>query len=324
MVTNDNNILRLSVKEAKNLELLLRDTFNFSVYKNLCHELSYTETSQKEISILTEEELVQRSQCLTGKGIDIAKFGLLFDDDTITVECPNLPLESLKNLTDKYLQKDEIELKDSIILITAILFRDRNLYMTYPEGDEASYKLDEYFTQIRPDMLKLYIAINKQRKGNNVRISFGNNIMNKKYELENTSGWFDEMLNRYLWKYLGVTCIEEAQRELDIIYYKDTGRTPDKQYNRYVWGLYKLLSNSSMSSKPTMNIIKFTYDYSLLVGFYTPMYKSKEFYSDDLNKLKSRINTLIKKFDNVEDLYKSTEYKLSPNNPDFINWGTSY
>lgn len=94
MVTNDNNILRLSVKEAKNLELLLRDTFNFSVYKNLCHELSYTETSQKEISKLTEEELVQRSQCLTGKGIDIAKFGLLFDDDTITVECPNLPFES--------------------------------------------------------------------------------------------------------------------------------------------------------------------------------------------------------------------------------------
>lgn len=89
------------------------------------------------------------------------------------------------------------------------------------EGENDNMLYQQYIHEVRPDMLKLYIALNqpKQKNGKDfitdIKIAAGGN---SPILINNKNSWLENRLNDYLHQYLGVNSLEEAQDELHFIY----------------------------------------------------------------------------------------------------------
>ena len=133
--------------------------------------------------------------------------------------------------TDTYLltiedfcEKNQLEIteKDEVYQVLlyayALLMRSR-LETTEPTLEDMNYEYQEYIHAIRPDMLKLYIGLHHNDSQNDnvkkchklCRISFGDLSPIK---IDEQTPWFQEALDRYLEKYLGVKSVKEAEQEL--------------------------------------------------------------------------------------------------------------
>lgn len=123
--------------------------------------------------------------------------------------------------TDTYLltiedfcEKNQLEIteKDEVyqilLYVCALLMRNK-LETTEATQEDMNYEYQEYIHAIRPDMLKLYIGLHHNDSLNDkvkkyhkqCRISFGDLSPIK---IDEQTPWFQDALDRYLEKYLGV------------------------------------------------------------------------------------------------------------------------
>lgn len=148
-----------------------------------------------------------------------------------------------------------------------------------------------YSTTIRPNLLKLYIAL-KQNKGETATIRFGEG---KPITVDDKGfSWFHQMMEKYLDKFLAVESVKEAQEELEILYPTLMGKRvkSDQLYLNFIMAsTYTYISRNIIPSKEnkiTIEQCKLLSEFLIEFKFMPP--KSK---NCNLNNLQSTIKSLV-------------------------------
>lgn len=299
----------LNIKWIKSLEPELIRCFGYSIGDYLADECSGF--LARKWDKRSTEEIERANQYLNRGSIDSINYAMSFEDEDLLFEVPfEYPENEMEDFIYTYLNKEGDESAAGVLkIVSVLLFKERGM------SEDIDFDYQRYTQSIRPDMLNLYLALKeKKQKGpkgtiKEVKISFGGN---KPIHLENYDLWFEDMLERYLKTYLGVPDEKSAQRELNTIYPKKTGRKMNQHFNLYAWGIYHLLENTSLRPKKPgsipLEICRFIHDYMRIVG----IIPEKDF--TDVQNVRSQLVYLVKQFNTIEELQDAREYKLSPNN----------
>ena len=192
--------------------------------------------------------------------------------------------------------------------------------------DVYNYEYREYIHAVRPDMLKLYIGLHAKNSPKassrqyhkQCRISFGDLSPIK---IDGQTPWFQEALDRYLEKYLGVVSVKEAEHELNSVYGEKVGAKMNTTAVRYMWGTYHLLQsipkfnskNEKSVSRKQARIIT-----DLLNRLGLIRYKPKESFLDyqDGERIRPLLKYYLTYYNSLDEVIESRQYKTSPNNKD--------
>lgn len=240
--------------------------------------------------------------------------------------------------TDTYLltiedfcEKNQLEITEKdevyqVLLYACALLMKNKLKTTEATQEDKNYEYQEYIHAIRPDMLKLYIGLHHNDSLNDkvkkyhkqCRISFGDLSPIK---IDEQTPWFQEALDRYLEKYLGVKSVKEAIHELDIVYRKAVGAKPNVTAIRFMWGTYHFLQTiPDCKSKTEKSVTKRQGRIiaDLLNRLNLIEYKEKESFLDykDGERVRTSLKRYLIRYDSIDEIIKSQQYKVSPNNTD--------
>ena len=168
----------------------------------------------------------------------------------------------------------------------------------------------EYVTTVRPEMLRLYIAMHSggHRYNQKCRVAFDKGGAN----VDTTRPWLQMELERYLDKYLGVKDVKEAEKELSVVYYGKLGPKLNKDEARIIWGTYHLLQQSDQFKSGGENVVSRLQ--SRLIADFLICCELREKHTVNEEHIRSRLNSYLKLFDSPEDFLAVSNYKLSPNN----------
>ena len=240
--------------------------------------------------------------------------------------------------TDTYLltiedfcEKNQLEITEKdevyqVLLYACALLMRNKLKTTEATQEDKNYEYQEYIHAIRPDMLKLYIGLHHNDSLNDkvkkyhkqCRISFGDLSPIK---IDEQTPWFQEALDRYLEKYLGVKSVKEAEQELYAIYGKTVGAKMNVTATRFMWGTYHLLQDiPNCKSKTEKSVTKRQGRIiaDLLNRLNLIEYKEKESFLDymDGERIRVSLKNYLMQYDSIDDIIKAKQYKTSPNNTD--------
>lgn len=240
--------------------------------------------------------------------------------------------------TDTYLltiedfcEKNQLEITEKdevyqVLLYACALLMRNKLETTESTLEDMNYEYQEYIHAIRPDMLKLYIGLHHNDSLNDkvkkyhkqCRISFGDLSPIK---IDEQTPWFQEALDRYLEKYLGVKSVKEAEQELYAIYGKTVGAKMNVNAIRFMWGTYHLLQDiPNCKSKTEKSVTKKQGRIiaDLLNRLNLIEYKEKESFLDymDGERIRVSLKNYLMQYDSIDDIIKAKQYKTSPNNTD--------
>ena len=230
--------------------------------------------------------------------------GILFKDDGLKKKIEELVEGS--NIPEEY----QVAMVH-VLWILAIIYKKHEAFKPIldPELLEETYNMDTYFQQVRPEMLQLYLFLERDKRKRDKSITLSNN--QEKITINNAmESWFANLLDSYLHIYLGVNSIEEAEEELKEVYSSKKGRKADNPAQNLVMvGMYRLLVNHSCMKKKS-DIYKFILDYMELIG----LVKDEDKQIDE-NYINSKIAYLDKHGYKPEWIPVSQgNYRTSPNN----------
>lgn len=294
----------------------LNRCFGFT-YDDISNEL--TQVYTKKVFHLTPEEKELANQCKSNDdwGVDAVKFALATTENiVVTVPDSFNPKTIMESYVTKLYNEDFASC--ALIFMAALLYRDRITEVPISEGEYDDMLYQQYIHEVRPDMLKLYIALNqpKQKKGKDfitdIKITAGGN---SPIAINNKDSWFENKLNEYLHQYLGVNSLEEAQDELHFIY--GDKKVGSKKINPiqslYIWGTYQLLQDTHLKSvkekvptRPQANLIE---SYLRAIELI-----EADNVDTDANNIRSRLSYFLNRYDTAEALLDYKTFKLSPYN----------
>ena len=226
--------------------------------------------------------------------------GILFEDDGLK--------KKIEELTSELPDKN----RDSIfytLWMLAIIYKKHEAFKPIldPELLEETYNMDTYFQQVRPEMLQLYLFLERDKRKKDKSITLSNN--QEKITINNAmESWFTNLLDSYIHIYLGVNSIEEAEEELKEVYSSKKGRKADNPAQNLVMvGIYRLLLNHSCMKKKS-DIFNFIHDYMVAIGLIISG-------DIDVNYINAKIAYLEKHGYKPEWIPVSQgNYRTSPNN----------
>ena len=294
----------------------LNRCFGFT-YDDISNEL--TQVYTKKVFHLTPEEKELANQCKSNDdwGVDAVKFALATTENiVVTVPDSFNPKTIMESYVTKLYNEDFASC--ALIFMAALLYRDRITEVPISEGEYDDMLYQQYIHEVRPDMLKLYIALNqpKQKNGKDfitdIKITAGGN---SPILINNKDSWFENKLNEYLHQYLGVNSLEEAQDELHFIYgdKKVGSKKIDPIQSLYIWGTYQLLQDTHLKSvkekvptRPQANLIE---SYLRAIELI-----EADDVDTDANNIRSRLSYFLNRYDTAEALLDYKTFKLSPYN----------
>lgn len=318
LIVEFNTMLEVTfdIPTLKKLYPELNRCFGFT-YDNISNELAQVYT--KKVFNLTPEEKELANQCKSkdGWGIDGVKFALATNED-ITVTVPDN--FNPKTIMESYVAElhNEESASCTLIFMAALLYRDRITEVPISEGEYEDMQYQQYIHEVKPDMLKLYIALNqpKQKNGKdlitNIKVAVGGN---SPILINNKDSWLKNRLNEYLHQYLGVSNLEEAQKELDFIY--GNKKVGNKMINPiqslYIWGTYQLLQDTHLKSTKPQSA---TRPQTRLIESYLRAIEliDADDVDTDAENIRGRLNSFLKKYNTVETFLNDKTFRLSPNN----------
>ncbi len=250
--------------------------------------------------------------CWLHNAIHFAKDKLLYDpEEESKIDSENyiylpMPHEWYSSKFDGFCKKYNIN--DDPLVAKVLSF----IYMFFPIEDPFMRDNNywEYVTLVRPEMLKLYIALNngKTKYTNYCKITIGDN---KPIAIDKELPWFQMAVGRYLHEYLGVKDVKEAELELLNVYGGKYGRKQHTEEVRLIWGTYHLLQMSDQFKSATNQLV--TNNQCRLISDLLILFKWLPSTEDDGMLVKQRIHHYLKNFNSLDELITATEYKLSPN-----------
>ena len=239
------------IPTIKKLYPELNRCFGFT-YDDISNEL--TQVYAQKVFNLTPEEKELANQCKSEDawGVDAVKFALATTENIVITVPDSFNSKTIKESYVAELYNEDFA-SCALIFMAALLYRNRITEVPISEGEYDDMLYQQYIHEVRPDMLKLYIALNqpKQKNGKDfitdIKITAGGN---SPILINNKDSWLENRLNEYLHQYLGVSNLEEAQKELDFIYgnKKVGNKMIDPIQSLYIWGTYQLLQNTHLKS----------------------------------------------------------------------------
>ena len=292
------------MERFKGIEPLLKQWFNIDRYTSaLSNCISFSITPNQLIKTEFPEEYRNKDG-----NIDIHRYS--FDHSDVI----QVPISSDYNTDDLKQFFRDYSIEENTIIYDILFFMfiySETLRKDYSTPiDEVENDYLQYAVGVRPEMLKLYIALTKTAEKDTVKIRFGNN---KAVEVDTMVPWLREELKEYLDKYLGVKSIKEAKQELLMNYTNRMGAPNNWQTNQYIWGVYNLLNETGFiksqgAGKVSRKQAKFIEDY--LMAIHIINIDS----NIDANNIRGRLNHLLKNYDSIEQIVEEMRYKSSPNN----------
>lgn len=294
----------------------LNRCFGFT-YDDISNEL--TQVYTKKVFHLTPEEKELANQCKSNDdwGVDAVKFALATNENIVVTVPDSFNPKTIMESYAAKLQNEE-SVSCALLFMATLLYRNRITEVPISEGEYDDMQYQQYIHEVRPDMLKLYIALNqpKQKNGKelntDIKIAAGGN---SPILINNKDSWLENKLNEYLHQYLGVNSLEEAQDELHFIYgdKKVGSKKIDSIQSLYIWGTYQLLQDTHLKSvkekvptRPQANLIE---SYLRAIELI-----EADDVDTDANNIRSRLSYFLNRYDTVEALFEHKTFRLSPNN----------
>lgn len=167
------------IPTLKKLYPELNRCFGFT-YDDISNEL--TQVYAQKVFNLTQEEKELANQCKSddGWGVDAVKFALATNEN-IAVAVPDSfnPATIMESYAAKL--HNEESASCALLFMAALLYRGKITEAPISEGENDNMLYQQYIHEVRPDMLKLYIALNqpKQKNGKDfitdIKIAAGGN-----------------------------------------------------------------------------------------------------------------------------------------------------
>lgn len=222
-------------------------------------------------------------------------------------------ITKFKNFCQSNNVNDDTLLFDTLAFM--FLFNDTSNKKYYTGLDEAEQDFLQYALGVRPELLKLYIALEENKNIEPITIRLGSS---KSIVVDKYVPWLREELERYLNKYLGVADLTEAKREYLMNYASKDGAPNNWKLNRYIWGIYNLLEETGTIKAKTEKTAsrkqaKFIEDFLIAIHLIDVTDAKCKV---DADNIRSRLNSLMKNYNSIEELTEELQYKSSPNNED--------
>ena len=293
-----------SMERFKRIESGLKQWFNIdrdSSAINKCISASLCPDELMKIKI-PEEYRNERGN------YDINKYTFDHSDVMQIPISDDFDLDNIEQFFKDYSIESDTPLYDVLFFMFLYSETQRKGYDTVM--DEIGYDYLQYAVGVRPEMLKLYIALHETTDADTIKIRFG---VNKPVEVDTMVPWLRDEIKEYLHKYLGVGSIGEAKRELLMNYTARMGAPNNWQINQYIWGIYNLLESTEFIKSRTKGKVsrkqaKFIEDYLMairLIDLDTNI---------DANNIRGRLTNLMRNYDSIEQITEEMHYKSSPNN----------
>lgn len=246
--------------------------------------------------------------CNEDNTVDLFSYAMNTIEKIIIPVADEYDMEEFSQFYEGYPVDDNIS-RTVLQFMYILTMNRRKDHLTNSEEAENGYW--EYVRYIRPEMLRLYIALQKNHLRSQCKITIGSD---KPVIIDKQAPWAQIALENYLNKFLGVDSLKDAERELMTIYGKKTGAPLDKEETRYMWGTYQLLQTiPAMKSKKEKSV---TNEQSRFITDYLILNKMLDLDEADSNNIRVRLKYFLKDYDTLEELLDEQDYRTSPNNPD--------
>ena len=292
------------MEKFKELEPSLKKWFNIDKETNVirkCLSTSFTPTQLMKMRI-PEEYRVENEH------IDIVRYSYEHSDELIMPISDKASADDFEQFCNDYNVEEDTVLFDALLFL--FVYSETLKSGFDPAIEEAQYDYMQYAIEVRPEMLKLYIALHEATDADTIKIRFGNG---KPVEVDSAIPWLRDEMKEYLHKYLGVESIREAKQELLMNYTNKAGAPQNWQINQYSWGMYNMLEETGFIRSQTVGTIsrkqaKFIEDFMMAIHLIDVDSKI------DANNIRSRLTNLIKNYSSIEEITEEMRYKSSPNN----------
>lgn len=292
------------MEKFKELEPSLKKWFNIDKETNVirkCLSTSFTPTQLMKMRI-PEEYRVENGH------IDIVRYSYEHSDELIMPISDKASADDFEQFCNDYNVEEDTVLFDALLFL--FVYSETLKSGFDPAIEEAQYDYMQYAIEVRPEMLKLYIALHEATDADTIKIRFGNG---KPVEVDSAIPWLRDEMKEYLHKYLGVESIREAKQELLMNYTNKAGAPQNWQINQYSWGMYNMLEETGFIRSQTVGTIsrkqaKFIEDFMMAIHLIDVDSKI------DANNIRSRLTNLIKNYSSIEEITEEMRYKSSPNN----------
>ena len=252
------------IPQIKSVLPILKASYGFDTIE-ISRELA--ESLQPYVDERKLDEIVQE-QLNTGESkLSLLDYAINIDGEVEITTSDSFVqlLEPIKNLCDRHLE-DKVERETTTFILTfmAAIF-DRDTNFVHPEDLMRNYR--KHWSMIHPDMLRLFIALNKPRHRNDtpIRISYKTD---SPHLIENREGWLSSMLNAFIRQVLGEMSVEQAEEDLKK-YSDERGRKSSNPYLNYIiHGTYNHITHflKSDNGKVTVEQCRFLLEYLKIIG----------------------------------------------------------
>ena len=276
--------IRFNAAQVKEALPLLKECYGFDL-DEIATELSYI-ISLQTINNCLDNDLLAKYEDSKGR-VDSVQYAINTKEDFFVPAMDNMEKAEieLRTLfeTNELLNRPQ---STALLLMAAIFSREDNGIII---NEEAKIMEEEHLRNsmfIRPDLLKLFIALNEPKHSKPMKICYKNQ---SPVEIANTDNWFSNMLGDYLKQKLGNITVEEARDELKTSYAEEKGRKSENPYLNYIiHGTYNLIKTFIPSEKVSVEQCKFLKQYLEIIGQIKPKDKISE-----INTLQSAVKSLI-------------------------------
>ena len=292
------------MEKFKELEPSLKKWCNIDKETNVirkCLSTSFTPTQLMKMRI-PEEYRVENGH------IDIVRYSYEHSDELIMPISDKASADDFEQFCNDYNVEEDTVLFDALLFL--FVYSETLKSGFDPAIEEAQYDYMQYAIEVRPEMLKLYIALHEATDADTIKIRFGNG---KPVEVDSMIPWLRDEIKEYLHRFLGVESVREAKQELLMNYTNKIGAPQNWKINQYAWGIYNMLEETGfIRSQSAGNVsrkqAKCFEDYLLAIRLIDVEGNI------DANNIRSRLTNLIKNYDSIEEITENMRYKSSPNN----------
>ena len=252
------------IPQLKSVLPILKASYGFDTIE-ISRELA--ESLQPYVDERKLDEIVQEQLNTGERKLSLLDYAINIDGEIEISTSDNFAQlsESIKNLCNQHLE-DEAERDTTTFILTfmAAIF-DRDTNFVHPEDLMRNYR--KHWSMIHPDMLRLFIALNKPRHRNDtpIRISYKTD---SPHLIENREGWLSSMLNTFIRQVLGEMSVEQAEEDLKK-YSDERGRKSSNPYLNYIiHGTYNHITHflKSDNGKVTVEQCRFLLEYLKIIG----------------------------------------------------------
>ena len=290
----------------KEIEPTLKKCFNIDRHTSVlekCISESFTANELKKVKI-------PETYLLEDDRYDIFAYTMDYAESIRIPLSETFDLEEFQIFCQSYNIEGDTLLFDTLVFMH--LFNDTSNKKYSTDLDLVEQESSEYDLYVRPELLKLYMALKENKKVEPITIRLGSS---KSIKVDQKTPWLREALGRYLYKYLGVADLTEAKREYLMNYTHKDGAPNNWKLNRNIWGIYNLLEETGSIKAKTKRTVsrkqaKFIEDYLMVIHLINVDSKV------DANNIRSRLNSLMKNYESIAELTEDLHYKRSPNNED--------